>query len=77
MYVTEFSLRLFVTSPVTNASWEQSFSKLALVKNRPTMGKERLNYLTLTARQSEILRSLDFNDIIPDLAAQKTKRECL
>ena len=66
-----------MTSHVINASEEQSFSNLAIVKNRPTMGKERLNYLTLKTRESEILRSLDFNDIIPDLAAQKARRECL
>ena len=31
---TDVALRLFLTMPVTNASGERSFSKLALAKNR-------------------------------------------
>lgn len=73
----DIALRIFLTLPVTNASGERSFSKLSLVKNRlrSTMHQERLNHLTLMSIESDILRELDFTNIIKDFSARKTRRK--
>lgn len=68
------ALRLFMTLPVTNASGERSFSKLGLIKNRlrSTMGQNRLNHLTLMSLESNILRKLDFINLINGFSTQKS-----
>ena len=64
------ALRIFCTLPVTVASAERSFSKLKLIKNfmRSTMTQDRLNDLAVLSIESEIARTIDFNDIIHDFA---------
>ncbi len=73
----DIALRIFLTLPVTNASGERSFSKLSLVKNclRSSMLQERLNHLTLMSLESDILRSLDFSDIIKDFSFRKSRKK--
>ncbi|KAF7648423.1 hypothetical protein LDENG_00157160 [Lucifuga dentata] len=72
----DVAFRLYLTLPVTNASGERSFSKLRLVKNRlrSTMGQERLNHLTLVSTESDLVRKLDFSDLIKDFAAKKSRK---
>ncbi len=74
----DIALRIFLTLPVTNASGERSFSKLSLVKNsiRSSMLQDRLNHLTLMSLESDILRSLDFSDIIKDFSFRKSRKKC-
>ena len=54
----DVALQLFLTMPVTNASGERSFSKLALVKNRlrSSMQQERVSNLTLMSIEHDIFR---------------------
>ena len=72
----DIALRLYLTLPVTNASGERSFSKLALIKNRlrSTMNQQRLNGLTIMSSESDIVRKLDFTDLIKDFSAKKSRR---
>ena len=56
---------------------EKNSGSKNLDRKRSAMGKERpQNHLTLMDLQSDVLRRLDFKDIIADFAAQKTRRKC-
>ena len=57
-------LRIFLTLPVTVASGERSFSKLAYVKNklRNSSTQDRMVALSLLSIESELAREIDFND---------------
>ena len=70
--------RIFGTMAVTNCSAERSFSCLKRIKNylRSTITEDRLNNLALLCIESDILLSLDFEDIITDFTNQKTRRKC-
>ncbi|KAK1892990.1 Zinc finger MYM-type protein 1 [Dissostichus eleginoides] len=74
---TDIALRLFLTLPVTNASGERSFSKLAFVKNRlrSSMQQERVSNLTLMSIEHDILREMDFKNIIKAFSSKKTRRK--
>uniref|UniRef100_A0A096MAY1 HAT C-terminal dimerisation domain-containing protein n=1 Tax=Poecilia formosa TaxID=48698 RepID=A0A096MAY1_POEFO len=75
----DIAFRLYLTFPVTNASGERSFSKLKIVKNRlrSTMGQERLNHLTLMSIESDLVRKLDFSDLVKEFAAKKSRKKIL
>lgn len=72
----DIAFRLYLTFPVTNASGERSFSKLKIVKNRlrSTMGQERLNHLTLMSIESDLVRKLDFSDLVKEFAVKKSRK---
>lgn len=71
------SLRIFLSLMITNCSGERSFSKLGRIKNelRSTMLQDRLNSLSLMSIESDILLSLDFEDIIEDFAHTKSRKK--
>ena len=59
-----------------NVSAERSFSQLKRIKNphRTTMGQERLDSLSLLCIEADVLRSVDFDDVIKDLAFAKSRK---
>lgn len=67
----EVALRMFLLM-ITNNSRERSFSKLKLIKNRlrTSMLDERLNNLALMSIESDILRKLEYQDIIKDFTTK-------
>ena len=71
----EISLQIFLTLMITNCSAERSFSQLKNIKNpkRSTMGQERLDALALLCIESDILRTLNFDDVIEDFARKKCR----
>ena len=73
------AIRIFCTIPVTVAEAERSFSKLKQIKNvqRSVMGQERLSGLALLAIESDLARSLKFDDIINDFALRKSRKIAL
>ena len=75
----EIALRIFLCMMVTNCTGERSFSKLKLIKNelRSRMVQERLNCLSVMSIESDILESLNFDDIIRDFAESKTRKRSL
>jgi len=75
----KIALRIYLCMMVSNASGERSFSKLRIVKGklRSSMGQERLNMLALTSTEHELLRSLDFNDTIEELALAKARKTAI
>ena len=70
------ALRIFLTLPVTVASGERSFSKLAYVKNklRNSSTQDRMVALSLLSIESELAREIDFNDIIDVFAKDKARK---
>ena len=72
----EVALKIYLTLMVANCSGERSFSKLKLIKNlmRTTMGQTRLTNLTIMSLESDILRGLDFTEIIHTFALQKARK---
>lgn len=59
----------------TNCTGERSFSKLKWIKNshRSTISQDRLNSLALLCIESELLNTIDFNDIIKQFADGKVR----
>eukprot|EP00918_Siedleckia_nematoides_P025416 GHVU01054891.1.p1 GENE.GHVU01054891.1~~GHVU01054891.1.p1 ORF type:complete len:323 (-),score=37.21 GHVU01054891.1:193-1161(-) len=73
------SLSIYKTIMVSNASAERAMSKMKRVKSdlRSTMGHQRFQHLVRMSLESDIMRSIDFNDIIEKFAALKARRGAL
>lgn len=72
----EIALRIYLVLMVTNCSSERSFSKLKLLKNRlrTTMNQDRLNNLAIMNIETDVLRQIDFNDVITSFAQEKARK---
>lgn len=72
----EIALRMYLVLMVTNCTGERSFSKMKIIKNRlrTTMGQNRLSKLSLLSIESDLLRELDFNEIINYFSAKKARK---
>lgn len=59
--------------PVTVASAEHSFSWLKLIKNylQSLISQKRFSSLAILPIESEVANSIDFNDVIKNLALKK------
>ena len=70
------ALRMYLSLMITNCSGERSFSTMALIKNknRATMGDSRLSALSLLSIESELLRQLNFSNIIETFASNKARK---
>ena len=71
--------KIYLCMFVTNCKGERSFSKLKLLKNhlRNTMGQDRLSALAILAIENELLKTIDFSDIISEFAEAKCRRKSL
>ncbi len=69
----DIAYKLLITTPVTNCSTECSFSCMKRLKNYlcSTSSQDRLNSLMILAIESELLLSLQFDDIIKTFAKKK------
>ena len=67
-------LVLMVSRP--NCSAERSFSKMKLIKNRlsTSMGNEQLSHLALMSIQVDILREINFEDLVTEFVKKKTRK---
>ena len=72
----ETVLRIYLDLMITNCSSERSFSKMKIIKNRlrTTLTHERLSNLAIMSIEYDILRELDFNNLVKDFAAQKARK---
>ena len=72
------ALRMYLVLMVSNCSAERSFSKMKLIKNRlrTSLGNERLSDLALMSIESDILRDINFEDLVNEFA-KKTRKVSL
>ena len=72
----EIALRMYLVLMVSNCSAERSFSKMKLIKNRlrTSMGNERLSHLALLSIEADILREINFDDLVTEFARKKTRK---
>lgn len=70
------ALQIMLTTPVTVASAEFSFSRLKLIKNylRSSISQKRFSSLAILSIESEVANSIDFDDVIKDLASKKARK---
>lgn len=68
--------RIFLTTPVSVASGERSFSKLKIIKNylRNSMSQERLNGLAIISIEHEVASSIQYDEVIDEFAAAKARK---
>lgn len=73
----EVTLRLYLSLMVTNCSAERSFSKLKLIKNRlrTTMTEDRLNFLSLLSIENDILKQVNYDDVISTFIDLKLRKK--
>lgn len=73
------ALRMLLCTPASNCSAERSFSALKRVKNylRSTIEENRLNSLSVMYIESEIMQSIDYDDVIRSFAQKKARRMIL
>lgn len=64
---------------VSNASGERSFSRLKHIKNhlRTSMHQNRLVWLSRMSIESDIMRTINFDDIIDEFALRKSRKVVL
>ncbi|KAI5020788.1 hypothetical protein ZWY2020_045676 [Hordeum vulgare] len=71
--------RILLTIYVTVATAERSFSKLKLLKSylRSTMTQEKLNGFATIALENDVLKKINYEDIIEDFISRNTRRMTL
>ena len=76
---TIIAYRILLTIHVTVASAERSFSKLKLLKSylRSTMTQERLNGLATIALENDVLKKINYQDLIEDFISRNSRRMTL
>ena len=64
---------------ISNCSAERSFSKMKLIKNRlrTSMCNDRLFHLSLMSKEADILREINFEDLVNELARKKARKVSL
>ena len=72
-------LRIFLSIAISVASCERSLSKLKLIKNylRSTMSTLRLSNLAILSIKYKFTDEIDFEDVIDDFAAKKSRKVVL
>lgn len=75
----EIALRIYLVLMVSNCSAERSFSKMKLIKNRlrTSMSNDRLSHLALMSIESDILREINFQDLLTEFAKKKARKVSL
>ena len=70
------AFRIMLTIPVSVASAERSFSKLKLIKTylRSTMSQERLNGLAMLSIERDMVKHLNYEDLMDDFAGKTARR---
>ena len=70
-------LEIYFTIPLSNTFAERSFSALKRVKNclRSTMGKNRLDALSLLNVESDSMDNIDADSLIKDFALKEARRK--
>ena len=70
------ALRIYLTMLTTNAEGERSFSTLKRLKSplRSSLAQDKLKGLALLTMESELTRSLDFEDVLHEFVNSKSRK---
>jgi hypothetical protein len=70
------ALQTLLTSPVSVAPCERSFSKIELIKSylRSTVSQDRFTNLVNLSIEKEVASSIDFSDVIKAFSAIKSRK---
>lgn len=70
------ALRIYLTLPVSNCTGERSFSHMKRIKNylRSTMLQERLSALAILNIENELVKKIDFEQLVEAFATAKSRR---
>lgn len=70
------AFRIYLSIFGTSCEGERSFSKLKLIKTylRSTMGQTRLSSLALLSIEKDLMREMEFDDVINDFANSKSRK---
>ena len=73
----DISLRIFLTLMVTKCTTECSFSQMKgiQIQNRTMTRQKRLESLSLLMIEANLLRQINFEDLIKDFANKKCRRK--
>lgn len=73
----EVAFRIFHSLMITNCSAERSFSQLKRLKNpqRTKICQDKLNSLALMCIEADILRQINFDDVISEFALNKARKK--
>lgn len=73
----EIILRMYLSTAVSNCTGEKSFSVLKRVKNymRSSMKDDRLNALSHLSIESDLLKTLNLDEIINDFGISKSREK--
>ncbi|KAL5239127.1 hypothetical protein ACI65C_006537 [Semiaphis heraclei] len=71
------TLKIYLTIPVANCSAERTFSKLTRIKNkyRTSQTQENLDIQMILYSENDLLKSLDLNDVLKELASSKARKK--
>ena len=72
----EIARRIYLCLMITNATGERSFSRLKHIKNvlRSTMTQERLNRRAVMAIENDVLKNLQFTDVLEKFVSKKLRK---
>ena len=72
----EIALRMYLVLMVSNCSAERSFPKMKLIKNRlrTLMCNDRLSHLALMSKETDILRDINFEELVTEFAKKKARK---
>ena len=75
----EISLRMCLVLMISNCSAVHSFSKMKLIKNRlrTSACNDRLSHMVLVSIESDILREINFEDLVTKFAKKKSRKVSL
>ncbi|KAK3931761.1 Zinc finger MYM-type protein 1 [Frankliniella fusca] len=67
---------IYLTLPITTATLERRFSKMAIIKHRlrSVMGQERLESLLLAATELDLTILLETDDLVAQFAAKHSRQ---
>lgn len=71
--------RIMLSTPVSVASGERSFSKLKIIKSylRNSMNQDRLNSLAIISIENDVAKNINYDDIIETFASAKSRKRKL
>ena len=74
----EIATRMFLNIPASNCSAERSFSALKRIKNylRSKLNEELLNDYTVLHIEAELVKTIEFDEVIDMFASTKARKQC-